>query len=376
MTRHVVVVDDQRLNLRVLNNTAAKIRDVIVHPFLSSSDALAWCRDKDVDCFVLDYRMPAPDGLEMIRQIRAVDTLVPIVIVTAESDREVIYRAFDLGANDFIHKPVDGREFAARLSTLLELRAAQKGLAMRIGLLEAALQDSEERSRQHADRLEALWKVVNNPGLSDEERWLAMLREAGAAIRPGQAYRGMLGRVAGDNLVLEAIAEPSGDKPKLGYARMRVGSTLPLAKTIVAKTISDGGGTQSRDDIRADGVHVRLRNVKGWRAVITTTFFAGGVTHVLSFVSSEPNSKSFGAQDHAFIEVLASFFANDLQQRWQSERIQYQQSHDVLTGLLNRSKFRSLARLASLQSAAYAVVLVDISGFRKINESYSYKSGS
>ena len=71
MTQHVVIVDDQELNLRLLRSIANEIGDVIVHPFLSSLEALAWCEGKDVDCFVLDYNMPAPDGVEMVRILRA-----------------------------------------------------------------------------------------------------------------------------------------------------------------------------------------------------------------------------------------------------------------------------------------------------------------
>ena len=191
--QHVVIVDNQNLNLRVLQSIAAKVRQVAVHPFLSSSKALAWYRDNAVDCFVLDYHMPAPDGLEMIRHIRAADPLVPIVIVTAETDRDVTYRAFDLGANDFVHKPVDVREFAARLGTLLDLRAAQKSLALRIDALEVSLRDSEGRSRQHAERLEALGRIANNPSLRDDDLILAMLR----ARRGRDPARATVSRLAG-----------------------------------------------------------------------------------------------------------------------------------------------------------------------------------
>ena len=197
MTQHVVIVDDQELNLRLLRSIANEISDVIVHPFLSSAEALAWCEGKDVDCFVLDYHMPAPDGLAMVKILRGMEAfaMVPIVIVTAENEREVRYRAFDAGANDFVQKPVDYREMVARLSTLLALRAAQKRLAMQIGSLEASLLDSEERAREHAQRLEVLWHIANNPTLRDDELVQAMLEQGAAGIRPGQSFLGLLGRI-------------------------------------------------------------------------------------------------------------------------------------------------------------------------------------
>jgi diguanylate cyclase (GGDEF)-like protein len=73
--------------------------------------------------------------------------------------------------------------------------------------------------------------------------------------------------------------------------------------------------------------------------------------------------------------VLASFFANNLQQRWQFDRIQYQQSHDVLTGLLNRSQFRSRARMAAAESEGYGIILMDVNALRGVNESHGHMIG-
>jgi len=139
MTQHVVIVDDNDLSLKLLGSIASEIHDVVVHPFQSSNEALAWFEGEDVDCFIFDQHMPAPDGVEMIQRVRAMRrfALVPIVIVTGEHDRDVRYRAFDAGANDFVLKPLDFRELISRLKTLLALQAAQKQLAMQIGSLES-----------------------------------------------------------------------------------------------------------------------------------------------------------------------------------------------------------------------------------------------
>jgi putative two-component system response regulator len=104
-----VIVDDNKLNLRLLCSIASEIPDVVIHPFQSSHEALAWIHGQDVDCFVFDYHRPSPDGLELIRLVRATEAfaLVPIVIVTGEHEREIRYKALAAGANDFVLKPVD-----------------------------------------------------------------------------------------------------------------------------------------------------------------------------------------------------------------------------------------------------------------------------
>lgn len=254
----------------------------------------------------------------------------------------------------------------------LELLASAFASHLQVRQLEDSLRDAEERTRQHAERLEALWRIINNTGLRDEELWLAMLREASAAIRPGQGYQGTLWRVQGTDLVLEAVTEPS---QQAGAVAARAGASIPLENTAAGKVLAEGGGTRAWDDLQASTDHGALALALGTRSFIATTFTAGGTTWGVSFASTQPSIKPLGPYESAYIEVLASFFANHVQQRWQFDRIQYQQSHDVLTGLLNRSQFRSRARMASRTAGHFAVILVDINALHEINETYGNMIG-
>ena len=377
MTQHVVIVDDDDLTLKLFAGIAGEISDVVVHPFLSSTAAIDWYHGKTVDCFVFDYNMPGPNGLQMIALVRALPefALVPIVIVTGAHEREVRYQALDAGANDFLQKPVDYREMLARLTTLLALQAAQKRLAMQIGSLEASLLDAEERSRHHAERLEALWRIANNPNLNDDELMLAMLQNGAAAIRPGQPYRGTLGRIEESQLRVLSTAEAIGYEDMLGPGSTRMGTLIPVDDTIVAESLRAGGGTLSWDDLEATESITDLARAHGWRAMITTTFSAGGSTYVLSFASNHPTAKPFAPQDHAYIEVIASFFSTHYQQRWQSTRIGHQLEHDSLTGLWNRSRFRSLGRAAFRAGEPAAIAVVDLVRFQALNEAHGHLTG-
>jgi diguanylate cyclase (GGDEF)-like protein len=244
---------------------------------------------------------------------------------------------------------------------------------LQMSRLEESLRDEEERSRHHAERLEALWAIVNEPNLREEEMWLAMLAQGAAAIRPGQVFRGFLWRVQGADVVLEAVTSSPG---LLGTETpVEVGFVLQRRGTTIEQVLAEGGGTRSWDDIQAAPfVGANLR-AEGTRAFILSTFTAGGSTWVLAFSSLEKARTSLGPQDHTYIEVLASFFANQLQQRWQVDRLRFAQSHDVLTGLLNRSQFRSQARMATTACARHAVIVVDVDGFHEINESYGHMIG-
>lgn len=377
MTQHVVIVDDDDLTLKLFAGIAAEIPDVVVHPFRASAEAIDWYHGKEVDCFVFDYNMPLPNGLQMIALVRALPEFahVPIVIVTGAHEREIRYQALDAGANDFLQKPVDYREMVARLTTLLALQAAQRRLAMQVGTLEASLLDSEERSRQHAERLEALWRIANNPNLRDDELIDAMLKHGAAGIRPGQAYRGVLARVEGDVMVIEAAADGPGYVDPVVPTQSRVGASVPLADTLVGRTVQSGVGTFAVDNIETSELITPFIRSRNWRSMIVTTFIAGGSTYTLAFSSRQVNAKPFGAQDTAYVEVLASFFSAHFQQRWQSTRLGHQLEHDSLTGLWNRSRFRSLGRSAFAPGAPAAVAVVDLIHFHDLNEMAGHLNG-
>lgn len=75
------------------------------------------------DCFILDVQMPEMDGIELCRQIRALDVYkaTPIIMNTAVADRDYIDAAFAAGATDYLTKPVDEMEIKARLGVIEQL---------------------------------------------------------------------------------------------------------------------------------------------------------------------------------------------------------------------------------------------------------------
>jgi diguanylate cyclase (GGDEF)-like protein len=375
--QHVVIVDDDRLNLDLETEIVDSLRDTVAHPFLSSAEALSWCEGRDIDCFILDHYMPSPDGIEMIRIIRRIArfSLVPIVIVTGSHEREVRRRALRAGANDFIEKPVDYQEFVARISTLLALQDARKRLEMNVERLEASLVDAEERSREHAERLEALWHIVNHPSLRDEDLLLAMLQQGAAAIRPGQIFHGLLSRIDGSEIVVEASYRDERDEHRLD-AVLAVGQRTPVEHSALFDVLSTEA-IRSWDDIFTDDLMAarsRVREV-GWRSLVLAPFKAGAVTYALTFGSFVPTEKPFGPQDHAYVEILASIFVAHFQQRWQAERIQFQLQHDSLTGLLNRVQLRAAGRAAFRTSSSVGIAIVDIDRLRDVNAAHGHIIG-
>jgi CheY-like chemotaxis protein len=75
------------------------------------------------DCFILDIQMPRMDGIQLCRQIRAMEAYkdTPIIMNTAVGDRDYIDAAFAAGATDYLNKPVDEVEIKARLGVIERL---------------------------------------------------------------------------------------------------------------------------------------------------------------------------------------------------------------------------------------------------------------
>jgi two-component system KDP operon response regulator KdpE len=84
-------------------------------------------RQNAVDVVVLDLGLPGLDGFEIIRQLRAEGSTVPIIVLSSRTDEAGKVRALDLGADDYVSKPFGMDELLARLRAALRHRLQQEG---------------------------------------------------------------------------------------------------------------------------------------------------------------------------------------------------------------------------------------------------------
>lgn len=85
-------------------------------------DAIEAVKQHKPDIVLVDYHMPRMDGIEVVRNIRAVDSDIPILVLTIESSRQVAESFFEAGADDFALKPIKPVDLISRLR--LHLRVA------------------------------------------------------------------------------------------------------------------------------------------------------------------------------------------------------------------------------------------------------------
>lgn len=87
-------------------------------------EALDLLARQRVDLVLLDVMLPVMDGFEVCREIRRTSRL-PIVMLTARTDTTDVVVGLELGADDYVTKPFEGRELAARLRAVLRRAAAE-----------------------------------------------------------------------------------------------------------------------------------------------------------------------------------------------------------------------------------------------------------
>ncbi len=150
----IVIVDDNPVNLKLMESLV-KRANVDYQPltFQDSAKGLEWCLSNVIDLLIVDYMMPSPDGLEFIRRYREhpENADIPVLMITADHEKETRYAALETGANDFLTKPIDNAEFRARLRNMISLRRSQKALADRAAWLaeKVAEATSEILDREH-----------------------------------------------------------------------------------------------------------------------------------------------------------------------------------------------------------------------------------
>lgn len=84
----------------------------------NGADGLAAFRAHEVDLVLLDLRLPDLSGFDVCRALRA-ESIVPIIIITAQTDTHDMVAGLEAGADDYVTKPVVPKELAARIRALL-----------------------------------------------------------------------------------------------------------------------------------------------------------------------------------------------------------------------------------------------------------------
>lgn len=127
----ILIVDDSKLNIELAKQVIIDNKiNCEIETCNSGSKALEIVEAEEIDIIILDIIMPNMTGLEVLAHLRSNTKYKDIIIImfTSLTDKEYLKKSFELGANEFINKPIEPIEFTARLKAAIKLKSNQLAL--------------------------------------------------------------------------------------------------------------------------------------------------------------------------------------------------------------------------------------------------------
>jgi putative two-component system response regulator len=272
----VLIVDDEAKNRELLTDLV-EMQGHEVELAGDGFEALAKAI-LDIDLVLLDVMMPGLDGFEVARRLRADPRVVgvPVIMVTALSEKEQRLRAVEAGANDFITKPVDRLELEVRMGSLLRMKKAQDEVRASRDLLEVKVQErttelrkalsemAEARRSTYEAHLDTIRRLAVAAEYKDEDTAAHILRMAGYARAIG-ALVGLSASEA-DNLYYGSLMHDVGKIGTPDAILLKPAALTPEEREVMKKhTVIGGlilGGSES--GLLMAGEEIALTHHEWW----------------------------------------------------------------------------------------------------------------
>lgn len=117
--KRILIVDDQ-IGIRLLLNEVFKNEGYETYLAANGLEALEYIGNTVVDCVLLDMKIPGMDGIEILKRIKAERKELPVLMMTAYGELDLITKAKELGATHYFTKPFDIYEVRDNVNKLLK----------------------------------------------------------------------------------------------------------------------------------------------------------------------------------------------------------------------------------------------------------------
>lgn len=331
----ILLVDDEPINIKLLKGILKQF-DLNFVTASSGEEALRLAAGRDFALILLDIMMPGMDGFECAERLREKPETrsTPIIFVTAiNKEQDHVFRGYELGAVDYLFKPVEPAVLRSKVRTFVELQAQRKGLQTAANKLTKVVGKLEE-SREALEESERRYRIVADYNY-DWESWLGpegeMLYVSPACERISGYSRE---RFLSDSRFVETIIHPDD---------------LPLWKEFLH---ADSGDDDESIDFRIYNSNARIRWVNAVKRKVV--------------------------EDGEWLGNRVSL--RDVTERTElKERMQHLSLHDPMTGLPNRSLCMERVNRAKQRARHvgkhFGLVLLDLDRFKVVNESLGHVAG-
>ncbi len=120
--KNILVVDDNNTNILLMEAILSEEGFTNIHTAIGAIPAYEVLEKQEIDIILMDVMMPDIDGLDALQAIlsNVKYERIPVVMVTATDDDDTLKKSFELGAVDFVRKPLNQVELIARITTILQ----------------------------------------------------------------------------------------------------------------------------------------------------------------------------------------------------------------------------------------------------------------
>ncbi len=140
----ILIVDDVPENITIVKN----ILDVAGYETTTTTtgiEALELVNEENFDLILLDIMMPQMSGIEVCQYLKKnpLTYSIPVIFLTANSDRDTLIKAYEVGGSDYLKKPFFKEELIARVSSRLKIRYYERNLEIKVEEKTKAISDMQ-----------------------------------------------------------------------------------------------------------------------------------------------------------------------------------------------------------------------------------------
>ncbi|MBI9078349.1 MAG: EAL domain-containing protein [Pseudodesulfovibrio sp.] len=332
----IIVVDDERINLKLIEGI---LRGYDLNLVMASSgpEALLKVQDHDFAVALLDVMMPGMDGFDLAEQLRSSESTksIPIIFITAISkEQRHVFRGYELGAVDYLFKPVEPEILRGKVGIFAELHRKKRILEETTRRLETSIEELE-LSRVALQESEQRYRMVADYNYD----WESWINPAGTLLYVSPSCE----RISG------YPPDPFLEEPDF-MQRIVHSDDLPVWHNFMNdQSIGDGEGLDFR-------IYHKNARVKWVRLVKHTVKNQHG-----EFFGVRTSLRDVTSRKHM------------------EEQLKYSFLHDALTGLPNRALFIDRVSQAIGRSMGtrnyFAVLFINLDRFKAVNDHYGHSMG-